>query len=132
MRSYTLDNPPEKCDVFLRPTPRGDHIFFVLTEPIEDKDGEKKVIVINISTVKKDRFVDDTCFVYPRSLPKVIKKKSFVEFRYAELVSVEKLENEDRANELKHRGKMSINIINIILDKLGEHPQVPDEVKNIL
>lgn len=110
-------------------TPKGEHIFFILTEPTEDKDGDIKVIIINISTVKKGRFVDDTVIVLPRELPKAIKEKSFVEFRFAKVKTVDTLKKE--VEKSKYRGKLSVAKINRILNKIEKHPNIPNEVNEL-
>jgi len=89
----TIFIPARRTTLFLpsgpRSAPNQEHLFILLTDPIPP---DNDVLVVNISSVNKDFYHDPTCLLYPGD-HSFVTRKSYINYRYAEIRSATKLAN---------------------------------------
>lgn len=80
---------PVRCDTVLIPTgPSGDHLFVITT----DACPAGKMVLANLSSVKPNRMIDDTCLVAAGEHP-FVQHDSFILYRSAQLQSAQRIGN---------------------------------------
>ena len=100
---------------FLFPVDGKPHLYFILTMPLQ-RDGEKKVLRVNITTVKIRR-EDYTLNVGDHEF---IEHKSYLNYSKAETVSVEDLEQWLRQGRLKIKETVGMDTVKFICEGLWE------------
>ncbi|MBN1782738.1 hypothetical protein JW948_16500 [bacterium] len=104
---------------------RKPHLWALLCDPIE---GENKVLIVNINTMRKD--ADSTCTLNVGDHP-FIRHTSFVNYANSALVSVDKLEESLTTGRAEHREKLKEEVLKRIRQCLLVSPHTPIDVRNI-
>lgn len=96
----TMFLPNRKASILVPSGPAHDpdrkHLFIVLSDPVTD---EKVVLLVSISSVKPNRWNDESCLLYPGDHP-FIKKDSFVDYASARIEPGDKLLRGVKAGKL--------------------------------
>lgn len=98
MDLYSFD----EGDALLIPTPEIEHLFTVITNPWQ-YEGSSKVILVNFSSVKRNRPFDQTCVVRADEFAhEFITRDSFVIYKFA------RLQEESKLIELRHTRRIAL------------------------
>ncbi len=100
---------------FLFPVDEKPHLYFILTMPLQ-RDGEEKVLMVNITSVK----IKGENYTLDVGDHEFIEHKSYLNYRKAEIVSVENLERQLRRGKMKIKETVSMEIVKFICEGLRE------------
>lgn len=71
---------PQCRSTLLIPSGDTDHLFVLLTDPVEVRTGKgREVLLVNLSSVKSAKNVDSSCILHPGDHP-FITHKSFIRY----------------------------------------------------
>jgi len=71
---------PRHQTTLLIPSGDTDHLFVLLTDPVEVRTGKgREVLLVNLSSVKSEKNVDSSCILHPGDHP-FITRKSFIRY----------------------------------------------------
>ncbi len=112
---------------FNLPTPpNGEHYFFVLLGPTDA--GE--LIIVNVDTIKNDVPFDKTTVLRPgRHVPRFIKKKSYVNFHRATLITIAELRQRLDASTYTAFSSIDATLLETLQQGLLASGRTPRRVK---
>ena len=88
--------PLKRASLLIPSGPQSDlarkHLFVLLTDPHDDGDGVKRVLMASLSSVKPGVPHDPTCLIHPGDHP-FVRQISFVLYQKARLEEAEKVLN---------------------------------------
>ena len=125
----TMFLPNRKASILVPSGPAHDpdrkHLFIVLSDPVTD---EKVVLLVSISSVKPDRWNDDSCLLYPGDHP-FIKKNSFVDYSSARIEPGDKLLRGVKAGKLIPQDPVSDDVFERICAGVMASKRTPRNIK---
>ncbi len=118
---------PYRGVTFLAPIPpppeQKPHLFFVLTFPLK-KDGEDKVLIVNITSTR----IDERYTLSPGDHPS-IDHNSYINYPQAKIMSVKDLEQKQRQGRIKIKKSVEPEVLKHICSGLQEPKLSPKRFK---
>jgi hypothetical protein len=120
-----MSEPVKKSQTLLIPSGSKSHLFVVLTEACP----EGNILLVSFSTIREERFYDDTCTVESDE-HSFIKKPSYIEYRKA------RIEKESHINKCKEstywfpHEPVSDKLFKRICKGILDSPHTPKRIKD--
>lgn len=125
MDLYSFD----ERDALLIPTPEIGHLFTVITNPWQ-YEGSKKVILVNFSSIKRNRPFDQTCIVRADEFAhEFLTRDSFVIYKFARLQEESKLVELRRDGRIALRGRVSNDCFSRIAAGIQRSDETAEDIK---
>lgn len=103
------------------------HLFILLTDPIDDGSGVKKVLMVSISSLRSGVPHDPTCVLYPGDHP-FIKRESFVFYARTRIEETDPLLRGVKDGKLVAQDPMESGIFARICKGLEESRFTPSKI----
>lgn len=121
---------PTRRATVLMPTPRPGrsdlkHLFVLLNDPATQ---EQKVVIVNLSSLKKGQAFDPACPLYPGDHP-FVTRDSYVVYAFARIVAASQLVEGVRQGRLVPMEAMEARLVDRICQGLLESRHTPLKVK---
>ncbi|MAC48204.1 MAG: hypothetical protein CMI12_15355 [Oceanospirillum sp.] len=101
------------------------HLFILLTDPVTQ---EQLVLIVSISSIKHGQRYDDSCVLNPGEHP-FIKRPSFVDYRRARIIEVQKLVTGVNQKLFQPCGTVSESVYAYVCQGLLKSPFVSPKIK---
>ena len=92
------------------------HLFIILTNP-PSSEKQAKVLLVNVSTVYNNHVFDDACIIEAGEHP-FIKRRSFIDYRYARIEEASMLIKKVKSGEFIAHESMSEGLYTKIVNGL--------------
>lgn len=102
------------------------HFFVIALE----YDSER-IIIVNIDKIGSRKHFDKTTIIRPGEGHEFIVRDSYVNYRRARLISIQKIRQLLKDNIAKYRGMMDMKVITKIIEGIGNSPYTKNEVKEL-
>jgi hypothetical protein len=120
-----MTEPARKKQTLLIPSGTKNHLFVILTEACP----EVNILLVSFSTIRDERFYDDTCIVEPGEHP-FIKNRSYIEYRKAR---IEKESHVIKCSEATYwfpHEPVSDELFKRICNGILDSPHTPKRIKD--
>lgn len=120
----------EARDALLIPTPNIPHLFTVITDPWPYDDSGNSVIMVNISSIKRNRPYDGTCVIRAdESANRFITCDSYVIYQFAELRKESQIISLREQGLITPYGTMSKECYERMASGIQRSENTPEEIK---
>jgi hypothetical protein len=119
-----MSEPARIKQTFLIPSGCKNHLFVVLTEACL----EGNILLVSFSTIREERFYDETCMVYPGEHP-FIKNPSYIEYRKARIEKEAHLIKCRDTTYWPHHEPVSDELFKRICNGVFDSPHTPKRIK---
>ena len=103
------------------------HLFVLLTDPVDISGTDKEILLVSLSTVRKNRPYDPTCILMPED-HQFIKHESFVLYAKARIEKADTILRGVSSGKLIPRDMMSHSVVDRICVGLGQSKQAPRKI----
>jgi len=97
------------------------HLHIVLTDPSKDKDGNVRVLVVNICKIPASNLYDPSCTLFPGEHPFVV-EQSYVSYQFLQLSDPTHLEQKVAEGTFVAKPLMDQKVFEYVIEGLRDSP----------